>query len=115
MNREFKFRAWDAKEKKMLCPLDFVEIDSNGNLFRDYKVLMQYTGIKDKNGKEIYEGDIVNIDLTCEKSLIEYNNVYAAFIVNTSPSVILFEEDFDQDQVEIIGNIFENPELLESC
>ncbi len=80
MNREIKFRIWDIENKEMLRvqELDFEPTFYGGRIairpdqYNDYfdtedMILMQYTGIHDKNGKEIYEGDIVRI----KNSLIE--------------------------------------------
>lgn len=80
MNREIKFRVWDVGNKEMLevQELDFESTFYGGRIairpdqYNDYfdtedMILMQYTGLKDKNGKEIYEGDIIRI----KNSLIE--------------------------------------------
>ena len=80
MNREIKFRIWDVENKEMLKvqELDFEPTFYGGRIairpdqYNDYfdtedMILMQYTGLKDKNGKEIYEGDIIRI----KNSLIE--------------------------------------------
>ena len=58
--RDFKFRAWDKWSNKMIQPNngDFIGWHAMSN-WRDCLHIMQYTGLKDKNGKEIYEGDIV--------------------------------------------------------
>jgi YopX protein/Resolvase, N terminal domain len=65
MNREIKFRAWH-KQVKALKPVEWINLKGDllkvpfyGNWAKSSCVLMQYTGLKDKNGKEIYEGDIV--------------------------------------------------------
>lgn len=80
MNREIKFRVWDVENKEMLevQELDFEPTFYGGRIairpdqYNDYfdtedMILMQYTGLHDKNGKEIYEGDIIRI----KNSLIE--------------------------------------------
>jgi uncharacterized phage protein (TIGR01671 family) len=118
--REIKFRAWDDEEKFMIDAEDFY-FDSDeplADLFSSAKyryVLMQYVGIKDKNGKEIYEHDIVKTPagywgdnvIKANIGTIEYLDV--EFIVNCAiPEYCQFNE------FEVIGNIYENPELLEN-
>ncbi len=116
--RDIKFRAWDKKDKTMGMVFDlFTEpiIGTVGAFDRDTIILMQYTGLKDKNGKEIYEGDIVRY--TCkENSKEKYTNkVYFDKEGFWSPLISVFPEDPDmQDEYffEVVGNIHENPELL---
>ena len=119
MNREIKFRAWDIINQEMLKPYDV-----NGNakdlawFFSQYHesecsgnnmMLMQYTGLKDRNGKEIYEGDILRLeDIVCP---VTWNDGSFQMITSQnqgkSPAI--------QDRVkafEVIGNIYENPELI---
>lgn len=138
MGREIKFRAWDKKDKRMIniARFDFADWSIYTHLFGkpidglDCEI-MQYTGLQDKNGKQIYEGDIVKDDDTI--SAIRYEQENARFVIDdygTKGSLMEygFDEDaggygivdtngFDDfydisDKIEIIGNIHENPELL---
>mgnify|MGYP001684560063 CR=1 FL=1 len=121
--RLIKFRAWYKNEKLMLpiaeiifhknwdiiaFPLTRVAISSYlvwGNV-----VLMQSTWLKDKNGRNIYEGDIVaNLFYEGKKSLvIERENEYWGFNI----SYFLQECVINKDTREVVWNIYENPELL---
>jgi uncharacterized phage protein (TIGR01671 family) len=70
----------------------------------------QYTGLKDKNGNEIYEGDIIEDILTAEKEVIEFHGNMFALVSYKSR---FFFTVFRSDEKQIIGNIYDNPELLE--
>jgi uncharacterized phage protein (TIGR01671 family) len=126
--REIKFRAFLKKEKLMCEVLEWIHNgrikvsiqDSGGFLIQpeDFE-LMQYTGLKDKNGKEIYEEDIVKFEMTREK-LIDHP-VMTAFENETAiyQGAVKWEEygwrpfiDGEVKKLEVIGNIYENPELL---
>ena len=121
--REIRFRAWDNETKSLFQVVAFscwddktndwtdtitkVQ-DCNGNWYKDF-VLMQYTGLLDKNRKEIYEGDVLRWDgsVVGEVSFehCEYivgKGVDARALCNAS------------DEIETIGNLYENPELLDS-
>jgi uncharacterized phage protein (TIGR01671 family) len=81
-------------------------------------VFMQYTGLKDKNGKEIYEGDIYNLG---EKYVVQFNEDRAGFFPFAKDDGCGCCSDktvYDSDAGEILGNIYENPELIggeETC
>ncbi|QDS35855.1 YopX family protein [Brevibacillus brevis] len=104
--REIKFRAWDRKQSKMV---DMNHLRHHASGFRlldedrEYE-FMQYTGLCDKNGKEIYEGDI----LFWDGGFKVYTTVRfkdGMFLAGDMPLYDCVDE-------EVIGNIYENPELL---
>lgn len=126
--RDIKFRIWDTENKEMLKvqELDFEPTFYGGRIairpdqYNDYfdtedMILMQYTGLHDKNGKEIYEGDIIQYeDIT--KGLVRYSEKYAQYVlVNTGTVKDEFEPlgDYNMEVFEIIGNEYDNPDLLE--
>jgi len=112
MNREIKFRAWDGHIMNYdiyLQHTDGCNLELNEEL-NDIYNLMQFTGLKDKNGKEIYEGDIVKRGDFVDEVVFEsgkfttkrgFGWAGAVFYLGNQPMGF-----------EIIGNIYENPELL---
>jgi uncharacterized phage protein (TIGR01671 family) len=136
MNREIKFRAWNPDDNKMEYPLVFaVGVDGilkplircrGGNAYKDYPK-MQFTGLHDKNGKEIYEGDIICNDKydTWEwRGVVKFSHgVFGAeWLVNIKKQSMVGAwgqkhnlRRLDDDIIEgliVIGNIYENPNLL---
>lgn len=130
--REIKFRAWDKNLKKMFwgkfgerppthCEQLYITLD--GRLRESHRglldeevegmALLQYTGLKDKNGKEIYEGDIVKAeDCGTRIGVVRYgygnDEIWGGFMI---------EGDYSfhphRQELEVIGNCYENPELME--
>lgn len=134
MNREINFRIWDIENKEMLKvqELDFEPTFYGGRIairpdqYSDYfdtedMILMQYTGLHDKNGKEIYEGDIIHINddfLNKFNYLIEWNEEYLRYYLYSVDKEKLnklggiLEAHLGSLEIEVIGNIYDNPELL---
>ena len=107
--RIIKFRAWDNINKIMLYPAvvkeSFTAI-SSGDLLNKYEIVMQYSGLNDKNGKEIYEGDVVKDGLRF--LFCKFTN--GSFNFFTKHGFMI--TNVDTTWFEIIGNIYENPELV---
>lgn len=118
-----KFRAWDKVNKEMIKTVSIVDSYLNEVRFIDGEPmvsmkfedveLMQFTGLKDKNGAEIFEGDILQIDGYESAYPVEWSDgvFYTTHYSDFSPLYKVME--CDGYRIKIIGNIYENPELLE--
>ncbi len=106
--RIIKFRAWDLYNEKMIELGDLESIYLSKDLdFANYEV-MQYTGLKDKNGKEIYEGDILKcLDVSY---LGDYEGNLIVF--DSTNSYIGMSVELSSYRFKVVGNIYENPNLI---
>jgi len=118
--REIKFRAWNDISKEMLYHGKDIQGLIWWNEFGEIQSLakaelMQSTGLKDKNGKEIYEGDILAAPHTYNIEIIYKNGGFLMEFfddIGEKCEYHLNKELIEQDDLEIIGNKYENPELL---
>ena len=125
--REIKFRAWDNRNKRMY-PFELIELPYNENVNLDGQfdglvnreyLFMQYTGLLDKNGEEIYEGDIVSVfdydtEFLGHGKIVFYDFSWCIeWICKDKNFTMMFSEWYEETKtVEVIGNIYENQELL---
>jgi len=121
--REIKFRAWCPEQKEMFVPNIhegvIITLDGKVGVYEDHEklsydfveykwIVMQYTGLKDRNGKEIYEGDIVEWSATgnpiCpEKWVVEWNDRDGSWRIP-------YRDETDMVW-RVIGNIYEDPQM----
>lgn len=135
-----KFRAWDKARNEMnykvmvgncdtddenwTCPIIWIEERQDWLHFDDYDSIMQSTGLFDKNGKEIFEGDIVRTTRFLGRAdeiggFYEYEKDYVgvvkvlegSWVIDTGIVAVRLWSEIDES--EVLGNIYENPELLE--
>jgi uncharacterized phage protein (TIGR01671 family) len=135
MNRPIKFRAWNSAEDRMYHDVGvnphaewYFVFDKNGaiqDVYGSMPTLMQFTGLTDKNGKEIYEGDIVNVTIhalvtSTIKATVDFDKGCwgvkpledPLLVANAVGKFKSFDGCDTTILVEVIGNIYENAELL---
>ena len=134
--REFKFRVWSIEEKQFISPNILEVFDESGDLtaFQYIKtgklnplympvenyIIQQYTDLKDKNKKEIYEGDILDFTARYKQTgpveVIYYGASFGCVVTDDGGLKEFWNLSHivQQHYPEIIGNIFENPELLKT-
>lgn len=121
MNREIEFRAWDL-DKRIMNFCIFIGDGKIFNMTKTFKpkeeiknaILMQYTGLKDKNDKKIYEGDIVrfrtgNYEVIYYYDSFELKN-FNEYVFEDNQKLLI---NYDLQNCIVIGNVYQNPELLE--
>lgn len=131
MNREIRFRGKSLVDIGNIKKGDWVyggisydtdrvwiDMPYYGQILVDKETVGQYTGLHDKNGKEIYEGDIVfikgEVEILDIKGKVEYSETFAQYIITNTGSIVNEAEPLgDYDDIEVIGNIYDNSELLE--
>lgn len=140
MGKAIKFRAWDKVDNVMRTVsnisfrTDIIDVEPLDNTLEGYELydpvlfpgqyeLMEYTGLDDTNGVEIYEGDIVKITLMNHETFSGYvkcfsDEGYPAFDLYQVNEAFYFDSNIlstvmnDGSEVEVIGNIYENPQFL---
>lgn len=127
-----KFRAYFNRYKRMIYSIGvvnentiLVDFNGDGNLETIFLTndisLMQFTGLKDKNGNEIYEGDVCRWtdpelfdgEIISDVFIARYNDEYLKWIGENNNSHDDLYDFTDDRQLELIGNIYENPKLLD--
>lgn len=117
-NREIKFRAWDKTKDKMSFVFTLQSIENSGLgegafikqldkgiIYLGWCEIMQYTGLKDKNAKDIYEGDIC-------KDIFGGNINIGKITIEATRGVVVGSKPIWPHDVEVIGNIYETPNLI---
>ena len=102
--REIKFRSWDKKNQKWFSNDVLNCLPSD--VFFASEFLQQFTGLTDRNGKEIYEGDLLKYSVNNRIIKVIYLN--GGFKCQGGYDLFFYVEN----DVEIVGNIFQNPELI---
>ncbi len=137
--RKIKFRAWDKKRKRFAPEIEIfsdgsfligeIEDSYSGLVYWENKenhILMQYTGLNDKNGKPIFEGDICSIykgTIDLLNTIVKFNPQHGGFgfyfesiknfMDRGERSLDLITPYWKKDHIEVIGNIYENKDLLD--
>lgn len=131
MRNKFDLRLWNIKEKEFYsledlvfgyleltdedgCPCYYL-IDEDQHLKPQYRnwIIELYIGMKDKNGKKIYENDIIKHPMLKDAAVIKYDEEYALYFADVKHTKVSLANLADKpNSIEVIGNIHENPKLL---
>ena len=126
--REIKFRAYDKFAEKMMDDEDIGILPSNDtigttsygnvtliNVSNEHYVIMQYTGLKDKNSVEIYEGDIISrVGSPTKYYTAKFDLIFGLRFIDSGEYYVMpiSPTDRPQTRIVVVGNIYQNPELL---
>lgn len=126
MNDRFKFRAWDKSFSRMIYNIFFFWKENTITVYELHKdasksylpnshiVLEQCTGLKDTSGRLIYEGDLLLLDPDDPPALVVWDKDVAMFCLVQEDVCYTFDNcSYSSQEMEVVGNIHENPELLE--
>lgn len=122
MSREIKFRAWHPTQGMTMAPVLSTSSYTGKVICTGYDKdlhevtlhLMQYTGLKDKNGVDIYDSDLLKVDGSgvCECVICPINGVVFESVKDDMQNTTAHDCAMEQDEYVVIGNVHQNPELL---
>ena len=109
--REIKFRLWEDGEMEYDVRFTGEDMSFNNEIIKKGSNLMQYTGLKDKEGKEIYEGDIIKQELSLTTDIIIIKDLFV-FLEEKGYAEGELGQSYKPKYLKVIGNIHQNPELF---
>ena len=131
MMREAKFRVWDEDAQEMIYEVGITpegipySIPDNAEACDQFNYYpschkMQYTGLKDENGLMIYEGDVVKFksvyyENKIMKAVVKFNGSLGSFVFDRGDDLGPWRMEASMREIEVIGNVYQNPELLEAA
>jgi uncharacterized phage protein (TIGR01671 family) len=126
LEREIEFRAWHRQQKYIYDNIavsdehtvgyEAQKNNFNAETSKDI-VVLQFTGRRDKNGKKIFEGDILKVNRVAGPVVVRWNDEAVGFVLENPQAATAAKRQVDwpggERSIKILGNIFENPEILE--
>ena len=116
--REIKFKTWNKEKKEMSKPFNIIGFEYDG-YYLENSIFLEFIGLKDSEGKEVCDGDIIQVRkdsmwVNPKPDVVEWDDDMAGF----SPFIMKGDESYsgewDAENFKIIGNIYENPELIKN-